>query len=466
MSSRPAAHVAILLLAAASPVLAGPPERQYQVMRFEEDWSWLATSPPAKADPFDAVKNVHAGGDWWFLLGGSVRLRFERDDNRPLGASPVETDGVMPFRTFLHWELRHAKDFRWFAELRYSDLWDADRPVGLVWHDDPDVQNFFVEGTLGSSTKHPVSLRAGRQELLFGNEKLVSPLNWSNTRRTWDGVSIIAKTPHVRTQVFATRPVLHEPHDLDSADDNVSFSGVTTRWKPKDGQVLEGSWWLLHDGNGKYVSERSGATGDVDRHSFGAWYSWKQGGWSGDVEACLQRGEAADDDISAFMGTLTAGYQWAKTPGKPRAFAGWDIATGNASPSDGKAGTFDQLYALGHMYMGHVDVVGRRNIEDLRLGFEAWPAKGRKIEMTWHRFSLEESRDGLYDATGKLTRKDPTGAAGSDVGDELDVMFTWTWATHHWAGVEVGRFWSGDFIDRTGSGDDATLLWAGYELRF
>src|SRR5690606_12152179 len=37
-------------------------------------------------------------------------------------------------------------------------------------------------------------LRAGRQELLYGNQRLVSPLDWSNTRRTFEGIRGLYKS--------------------------------------------------------------------------------------------------------------------------------------------------------------------------------------------------------------------------------------------------------------------------------
>ena len=40
-----------------------------------------------------------------------------------------------------------------------------------------------------------LTLRPGRQMLLFGKQRLVSPLDWSNTMRAWDGVSSTLDVP-------------------------------------------------------------------------------------------------------------------------------------------------------------------------------------------------------------------------------------------------------------------------------
>ena len=440
-------------------------ERRYQLLRFDEDWSFLDTKPPSTPDAFDAVKNVHLSDTWRFLLGGSIRERLEADDGKSLGG-PHATDEQLRTRLLVNWELRHGKDFRWFTEVRFSDTSLTDRPVSPLMEDDPDVQNLFFEGTFGAEGKHPVSVRAGRQELLFGSQKLVSPLDWSNTRRTWDGISVIARTVKTKTTFFATRPVVHEKHDFDSASDDVSFSGVTVVVRPMASQVVEGFAWLLHDSTGKYVSPVTGRHDDIDRQTWGARWEWSHANWSGDVEAALQRGDAAGDDIRAFMATTSAGYQWKKASWKPRASFGLDHASGDDDPLDGDVGTFEAPFPLGHAYFGHVDLVGRKNIEAARAELELWPCKGVKIDASLHAFRLADAHDALYEAGNAVLRKDPTGAAGRDVGTELDVLATWNFRTHHVVGVEVSRFWTGDSFERTGAGPDVWWGWVGYEFKF
>ena len=133
--------------------------RKYKVLRWTEDWTWLETDMPADSDPFDSVKNVDLGGDWRFSLGGSFRLRAEADDNRTLGASSEEDSELFLFRSFLHWEFAYSNKFRWFSEVRYSDTFGEDRPVGAIFHDDFDFQNFFLEFRAAADTDHPVTFR-------------------------------------------------------------------------------------------------------------------------------------------------------------------------------------------------------------------------------------------------------------------------------------------------------------------
>ena len=52
-----------------------------------------------------------------------------------------------------------------------------------------DILNLFVDVNLLEWDNHPVVARVGRQELLLGSQRLISTLDWANTRRTFEGVA-------------------------------------------------------------------------------------------------------------------------------------------------------------------------------------------------------------------------------------------------------------------------------------
>ena len=459
--------VAATLVAAALPAAAAGPTRTYSTLRYDEDWSWLVENPPETKDAFDPVKYREIGDTWHLTFGGSFRLRLENDWNKLLAGPPILRDSLVRSRAWLNLEIGHEKDFRWFMEVRAAETDETERPVAPLMHDDPDIRNFFFEGTFASTTPHPVSIRAGRQELLFGAQRLISPLDWSNGRRTWEGLSVIAKSKRTKTTVFATHPVENEPHDMDTAFGDVWFWGVYGTVKPKDGHVFDAYALVLDDARDNYTSELGGPKSELERDTFGARYDYQaKSGFLAETEWALQRGDVAGDDLSAWFGSLTVGYQWKDSKWKSKLTAGLDAASGDSDPADGDRGTFDPLFPLGHAYFGHVDLVGRSNIKSARLQFEAFPAKGFKWETALHRFWLFDETDALYDAAGKAIRRDATGASGDDVATELDMLFAYTFKTHHWVGFEICRWWSGDFVKDTGYGDDAWFVWMGYEFKF
>ena len=57
-----------------------------------------------------------------------------------------------------------------------------------------DALNLFVDARLFEVKDRPLWLRVGRQELLYGSQRLVSTLDWANTRRTFQGVKLFYRS--------------------------------------------------------------------------------------------------------------------------------------------------------------------------------------------------------------------------------------------------------------------------------
>ena len=91
-----------------------------------------------------------------------------------------------------------------------------------------DVFNCFVDIKLLTIKDEGLYARIGRQELLFGSQRLVGPSDWSNTMRTFQGASLYYYGDPYSFQTFLTRPVIVSPYQLDTADDNQIFAGILT----------------------------------------------------------------------------------------------------------------------------------------------------------------------------------------------------------------------------------------------
>ena len=71
-----------------------------------------------------------------------------------------------------------------------------------------------------------LTFRPGRQGLLFGKQRLVSPLDWTNTSRTLQGGSAILQTPHWPVTALRTRPVSIRQYGFNTADRDAQFQGL------------------------------------------------------------------------------------------------------------------------------------------------------------------------------------------------------------------------------------------------
>jgi len=452
----PAALAALML---AGPALADP----YQLPSYMENWGGIQRPVSPTADMFDSVKNCNLGGKWRLSFGGSSRMRFEADDNIKLGTDNVETDELGRLRQMLHLDISHGPLFRFYGEVAHADTMWSDRMASGRDENDADLQNFFFDITAVPNTPHSVTFRMGRQEMSFGEERLVGLDDFSNVRRTFDGLRIIGRTKRTETSLFALRPVERfEEHDIDEADDALGFAGIHTEFRPRNNHVVQGYFLALHDDRDQFISEKTGLTGDQTTRTIGARYEWTHGGFIVETELAWQDGHVSDDDIDAGFATVNASYGW-HMPWRPRLEWGYEIATGDNDGFDGNRGTFNPLFNSSHTGMGFMGVTGRRNLEAARLGIEVMPMKGMRWCSTVIASQLEEDRDSLYGERGDVLRKTP---GANDVAIEVESEVSYQFLGHHEVAMAVSHLWGGDVINSAGQESDATWGWVGYQFKF
>ncbi len=67
---------------------------------------------------------------------------------------------------------------------------------------------------------------AGRQQLRFGDERVVGIADWTNTSRTWDGFKLRIGTNNNNVDLFSTSVVLVHPESYDTHGAGLTFDGA------------------------------------------------------------------------------------------------------------------------------------------------------------------------------------------------------------------------------------------------
>jgi hypothetical protein len=425
-----AAGIAMTLMVFCAPAVAQEPPAYtppgYQGLRHNEDWSVLAERTTLESeDLFDPIKYVPLddSGFAWVSFGGQVRERVEIWDDFNFGAPPTADDDDVSLlsRFFLHGDLHFGDHVRAFVQGKSALSTDRDLIGGrrTLDVDEFALQNGFIDLAMELSGDDKVVLRGGRQELLFGKQRLVSPLNWANTRRTFDGLSSIFEHQRGTVAGFWTRPVEVRKYDSNKPDNDVDFYGVyATTQLPAIEAALDTYWLGLEKNDAAF----NGSAGREDRHTMGGrlWGKLPDCPLDYDVEGAYQFGEVGDDDIDAFMVASQLGYTFTKCPVVPRLHVGFDYASGDDNAADGEVETFNQLFPLGHGFLGYIDTVGRQNIVDLSTGLSFKPNDKILVALEEHNFWRADDEDALYNAGGVAVRSGSLGSS-SEVGSEIDL---------------------------------------------
>jgi len=455
------------------PKPAAPPEQsaplpgpKYFNLRYDDDFTYLDGEPGTYTpDFFDPIKNIRLGDNLRLSIGGELRFRMESETSLDFGTQEPSHDNRLLYRAFLHFDLHYRDTARMFLQLATVLAGNNDLPPRPVDENRFDLQQLFFDlKPFGDGT--PLTVRAGRQELQYGRQRFVAPLDWANTRRRFDAIKLIWTAETWQFDVFYARPVIVSPEHPDRCDDNYDFYGAYFTYSgiPRHGLDL---FFFATDDTRNRVNP-NGAAGDVFRYTLGSRFWGNTGNWDYEALVAGQWGRWAGDSVQAWAATVQGGYTVKTWPWQPRLGAAFDFATGDDDPRPGSAvGTFDQLFPLGHAWLGLIDVIGRQNINALNVNLSAWPVEERvKAELAWHIFCLNAKEDFLYNAAGTPTRRDPQGGSGRDVGQELDFTLLWKLDVHSEILFGYSHFWDGDFIARTGASEDPDLFYLQYTYRF
>jgi hypothetical protein len=327
-----------------------------------------------------------------------------------------------------------------------------------------DLRQAYLEVKTGD--KDGVSLRVGRQELIFGVERLVGGSDWTNTSRSFDAVRLGVTQGRAHVDIIAASVV---------AIDTVRFD------KHVPGQNLYGAYASFADVLPKstfqpyflwktvpHVTSEEGAPGSADVYTAGFRSVGNlPAGFDYATEMAKQMGHFSNDDIVAWAGYWIVGYTVPGVPLKPRLSVEYDYATGDKARGDGRAGTFDQLYPTNHSYYGIVDMEGWRNLRDFRSGINLVPHHTVKLTFDYNWFWLASAHDGLYNAAGTLIVKPPaSGAAHTDVGSEADIIFNYSPVSQVIIGCGFGHLFPGRFLKENSPGSGTSFPYGFLTYRF
>ncbi len=330
--------------------------------------------------------------------------------------------------------------------------------------------NAFLEAKLGEIGAAPAYVRVGRQELLFGSQRLISPLPWINTLRTFDGVRVYRAGEKFDVDAFWVQPAFPNAPSPTAVflDHNRSFAGAWATYRPNTDTFLD-AYYLFLDNvpvpDSNFLGPKPPSVDTI--HTLGLASRGKQDGFLWDVEQMFQTGQFNDRLILADATTVGGGYHFADVLFHPTFWVYYDYASGSNNPTGGGTySTFNQLFPFSHYYLGWLDLVGRQNIQDVNAHLYLYPTKWIRFWTQFHHFELANRHDALYAASGQPLVRDPTGQAGTNIGDELDFITNFHLSATTDILLGYSHLFPGLFLLHTGTKVPPDQVFVQYAVRF
>ena len=150
-------------------------------MRNFKRWRLVSTvAVAAVAATVTFTASARAEGLKW---SGQLRFRSEGFD-RTLQSKPTQWDHLQRIRIGL--TVPVADRIQAFVQLQDARVWGAERTTASDLHF-VDLHQGYADLT-DDCAQGTMRLRVGRQELSYGDERIVGALGWSNVGRSFDGV--------------------------------------------------------------------------------------------------------------------------------------------------------------------------------------------------------------------------------------------------------------------------------------
>lgn len=392
----------------------------------------------------------------WLALSGEIRVRGEHRSG--LGYVSGASDGYALVRTRLNVDVRPHALLRLSAQGQDARAPGMTNPSG-VFRDPFDLRQAYVR--VGRDEGGPVAVTVGRQLLVYADQRLIGPLDWTNTARAFDAAKLELRTRWLDLDVFASSVVVNDPTERPNESDfDFGFHGVYGRVRTGTTQIFVEPFIFWRS------APSAGAATGTDRYTAGARLLGRRGDFDAALTVVEQWGERGADEISARGVLASTGYTLG-TAGSPRVYAEYNYASGDSDPADGTVESFDDMYPTAHLYYGYNDLVGLRNLHNVRVGASVAPWRGLTVQVDVHGFVLAERTDHLYNAGGAVAVQAPPGGASERrVGEELDVTFALPVGGTMMLAGGVGHLFPGPFLEAQSDGAGNTFTHLALTVRF
>ena len=366
----------------------------------------LSCLPAARGQIWLANSNV------W--VTGQERMRLEYRENNVTFNDTInkDTDSWLLQRARLG---IGAKGFDWvkiFGELQDaremgSTRFAASPPGNADLEEDTiDWRQGWIE--IANYKQFPLGAKVGRQELSYGDERLIGTFDWNNAGRVFDAAKVRLQEEKFWVDLFKANVVLNNVQSSrdQSFDDSTYWGddliGLYAQTTLLSFQITEG-----------YVLYRDKDSAEFDGPARRIWTlgtRWKStpklAPWDYYLEVASQVGEVdkpgstgtgknparrfGDNSLKngidhhALAAVIGGGFTCTNCPTKPRVGLEYNYASGDSNPNDKESTTFDNLFPTNHKFYGYMDLFAWKNIHNTRLTLSASPHKTVVAQVDYH----------------------------------------------------------------------------------
>jgi hypothetical protein len=436
-------------------------ETAFKQLRYDENYNYLAKDTSDNWYHQLKFNPVSKGKTIYFSFGGEVRYQYFHFENQDWGDAPGDKDGFVLARYLAHVDFHAGKHFRTFVQLQSSLASGEATKPSPVDQNTLDLHQAFLDYSTRLNSGQNITLRLGRQELLYGSQRLIAVREGPNNRQSFDAAKLLYGSQNVKADFFYSHYV---PAKSNIFDD--SFNSATRFWgayavftKIPVVQNLDGYYLGIH----KKLSSFDDGSGMETRHSVGARIWNNPAAWQYDVEGLYQFGDFGTSRISAWTLSSNISHTF-QARSKPQIGLKIEAISGDKSDNDGRLNTFNPLFPKG-AYFGLAALIGPYNLLDAHPYVQVNLGKKLVLAGDYDLFWRMNRNDGLYAMNGKLIYSGNAGIS-KQIGRQLGITLEYTPNKYLYFRQEFTWFNAGKYLEEAGPGKDILMTGSTVTFKF
>ena len=433
----------------------------FKPLRYDEDYSTFKNDSsdnwyrPMKFSTLSKDKSTYIS------FGGEARFQYFYAHNEGWGDAPKDQDGYVLTRFLVHADLHAGKTFRTFIQLQ-SSLAGSRIDPSPVDENPLDLHQGFVDISPVNHAKSQLIFRIGRQELLYGSQRIVSVREGPNNRQSFDAARLIFLTRNYRIDGFYSHHVAAKNGIFDDG-----FNRNTKLWGAyivKNKILFIENIDIYYLGLMKKEAVFNDGTGKEVRHSFGSRVWGNKKNWHYDIEGLYQFGKFADKNISAWTASIHASYIFNEVALKPELGLKTEIISGDRKVGDNKLQTFNPLFPRG-AYFGLAALIGPANLVDVHPSVTLNLSSKVSLDIDYDIFRRHSTGDGIYAVNMSLIYPDGD-SDDKKIGNQLAANLAYQPNNFLYLGAEFTWFDAGPYLKSVGAGKDILFTAVTAQLKF
>lgn len=434
----------------------------FKSLRYEEDYADFlidSSSNWYRKTKHQAVLRTTSA---YVSFGGDIRYQYFRFKNEDWGEAPKDKDGYILTRYLAHVDFHVGRDFRAFVQLQSSLANGKETTPSPVEENQLNLHQAFIDAVPYRTASQVITARIGRQELLYGSQRLVSVREGPNNRQSFDAIKVMYEGVNWTSDFFFSYTV--------PAQGGIFGDGITKSTQFWGSYAVINRVPIVQNIDIYYfgIQKRQATFNDGKarelRHSFGSRIWNSKSNFRYDMEGVYQFGQFGDKQIDAWTLSLNTGYRFTQLNFRPEIGLKTEVISGDGVLDDNRLQTFNPLFPRGG-YFGLASIIGPANLVDIHPSLSLIVTPKLALNVDYDVFWRYSSQDAIY-APNVAIIYSGEGVRAKFIGNQLSTDLVYRPTQFLYFRGEFTWFKAGSFLKAVGPGKDILFMALTTQLTF